>query len=180
MLREEAEREAARRNLEDPDRARYEFYAFDESAGFAADAWDVATRLREGPPPTAQWPAAGPQTPAGGAAEPASEEEPVFLEGPTVAEVDPFAGPDPFVEPHSYDVPLPHEEPKRDKRDGRPGGFVRGVGGAVILAGVLWTTMVVVLATMLKPNDLTSYGVFAVAAVAGLLATGLGVAILRS
>ena len=67
MLRDEAEREAERRNHEEPDRARYEFYAFDESAGMAEDAWDVAARLREGPPPTAEWPGLGPQTPAGGA-----------------------------------------------------------------------------------------------------------------
>ncbi len=72
MLRDEAEREAERRNHEEPDRARYEFYAFDESAGMAEDAWDVAARLREGPPPTAEWPGLGPQTPAGGAPPPAA------------------------------------------------------------------------------------------------------------
>ena len=49
MLREEAEREADRRNREDPDRERFEFYAFDESAGLSAEAWDVAARLRQGP-----------------------------------------------------------------------------------------------------------------------------------
>jgi hypothetical protein len=180
VLREEAEREAERRNHEHPDRGRYEFYALDESAGLSEDAWDVGARLREGPAPTAEWPGIGPQTPAGGAPPPeaAPAEEPLFLEGPTVAETDPFAGPDPFVEPLPHEGTLPHEEPV--EHDGRPGLFVRGVGAAVILAGTLWVVMVVVLAVTLKPDEFTSFAAFVVSGVLGVLAILLGVAIRRS
>ena len=48
MQREEAEAEAERRNRDDPKAARFEFYALDESAGLADDAWDVGIRLRPG------------------------------------------------------------------------------------------------------------------------------------
>lgn len=183
MLREEAESEAERRNQEDPGRARYEFYAFDESAGMAPDAWDVATRLREGPPPTAEWPGLGPQTPAGGAPppEPPSEpapEEPLFLQGPTLAETDPFAGPDPFLEPLPYEHPPPYEEPEGDPD--RAGLFVRLVGAVVMLVGLLWMAMIVVLAVVLKPNSPAGLGALLGAALLGLLAILLGVVIRRS
>ena len=46
MREHEAQEAAARRNREDPRRDRFVFYAFDESAGMAFDAWDVAMRLR--------------------------------------------------------------------------------------------------------------------------------------
>ena len=46
MREHEAERAAARRNREDPRRDRFVFYALDESAGLAPDAWEVAMRLR--------------------------------------------------------------------------------------------------------------------------------------
>jgi hypothetical protein len=176
MLRDEAEREAERRNHEDPDRARYEYYAFDESAGMAHDAWDVATRLREGPPQTSEWPGVGPQTAAGGAPEP--EPAPPVPEGPTIAEIDPFAGPEPFVEPPAEEELLPSDAPAPD--DGRPGLFVRGVGAAVIVAGLAWLTMVVVLAVVLNPSEATSFGAFVVAAVLGILGILLGVVIRRS
>jgi hypothetical protein len=180
VLRQEAEREAERRNQEDPDRGRYEFYALDESAGMSEDAWDVGARLREGPPPTTEWPGIGPQTAAGGAPPPAPApaEEPLFLEGPTVAETDPLAGPDPFVEPLPYEEPLLPEEPL--EADPRPGLFVRGVGAAVMLVGAAWVVMVVVLATMLNPDEFTSFAAFVVAGVLGVLAILLGVAIRRS
>src|SRR5436190_24285120 len=48
MRREEAEREAARRNRTEPDTDRFEYYVFDESAGLADDAWTVGARLRAG------------------------------------------------------------------------------------------------------------------------------------
>jgi hypothetical protein len=194
MLREEADREAERRNHEDPDRGRYEFYAFDESAGMAQDAWDIARRLRDGPPPTSEWPGLGPQTPAGGAPESESQgppeprapqpaEPPLPLEGPTIAEIDPFAGPDPFVEPALYDEPLHPAEPlpyDEAVDDGRPGLFVRGVAVAVVVAGLAWMALVIVLATVLKPNSTTSVGAFVALAFLGILAILLGVAIRRS
>jgi hypothetical protein len=184
MLRDEAERDAERRNHEDPDRARYEFYAFDESAGMAEDAWDVAVRLREGPPPTAEWAGLGPQTPAGGAPPPEPVEEPLFLEGPTIAEADPFAGPDPFVEPLPHGESLPYEEPARAAEPGedagRAGLFVRVLGAVVIVVGMLWMAMIVVLAIVIAPNEATSFIALLVAAAFGLLAILLGVAIRRS
>jgi hypothetical protein len=189
MLRDEAEREAERRNHEEPDRARYEFYAFDESAGMAEDAWDVAARLREGPPPTAEWPGLGPQTPAGGAPPPARRrapepvEEPLFLEGPTLAETDPLAGPDPFVEPLPYEAPpqeesLPQGEPEED--GGRSGLFVRILGAIVIVVGMLWMALIVVLAVVLKPNETTTFIALLFASALGLLAILLGAVIRRS
>src|SRR6185436_9768053 len=131
MLREEAEREAERRNQEDADRARYEYYAFDVSAGMADDAWDVSARLRQGPASTSDWPGLGPQTPAAGAPEaeeaPLPErreepwerreepprEEPLILGGPTIAEIDPFSGPD-FAEPPPAEEPLPYDDAEDD------------------------------------------------------------------
>jgi hypothetical protein len=189
MLREEAEREAERRNEEEPDRARYEFYAFDESAGMAEDAWDVAARLREGPPPTIEWPGLGPQTPAGDAPPPAPPrraepvEEPLVLEGPTIAETDPFAGPEPFVEPLPYEEPLPDEEllPHGEPEDsGRTGLFVRTLGAVVIVVGMLWMAMIVVLAAVLKPNEVTTFVALLFASALGLLAILLGAVIRRS
>ena len=190
MVRDEAEREAERRNHEHPDRARYEFYAFDESAGIAQDAWDVAARLREEPPPTSEWPGLGPQTPAGGAPPPTPQappepvEEPLVLEGPTIAQTDPFAGPDPFVEPLPYEEPLPHEEfrphgePEED--GGRPGLFVRILGAVVIVVGMLWMALIVVLAVVLKPNETTTFIALLLASALGLLAILLGAVIRRS
>src|SRR3954454_14074920 len=196
MLREEAEREAERRNLEDPERGRYEFYAFDESAGMPEDAWDVARRLRQGPPPATEWPGVGPQTPAAGAPEPpASAPEPppkreeppaerddehLWLGGPTVAETDPFAGPDPFVEP------LPQEEPgewvEEEPRERRSRGttFVKVFGAIVIVVAMLWMALIVYLAVALKPDSTASLGVFIGGVVCGLVAILLGVTIRRS
>ena|SRR5215210_2187870 len=190
MLREEAEREAERRNEEEPARARYEFYAFDESAGMAEDAWDVAARLREGPPPTTEWPGVGPQTPAGGARPPAPPrraepvEEPLVLEGPTIAETDPFAGPDPFVEPLPHEEPPPDEQLRHhgepDEDGGRARLFVRILGAVVIVVGMLWMAMVVVLAAVLKPNEVTTFVALLFASALGLLAILLGAVIRRS
>ena len=45
MQREEAEAEAERRNRDDPKAARFEFYALDQSAGLADDAWYAATKV---------------------------------------------------------------------------------------------------------------------------------------
>jgi hypothetical protein len=190
MLRDEAEREAERRNHDDPDRARYEFYAFDESAGLAQDAWDVARRLREEPPQTAEWPGVGPQTPAGGApppdprVSPEPVEEPLVLEGPTIAETDPFAGPDPFVEPLPHEATLPYEKPpppgEPAEDGGRSGLFVRTLGAVVIVVGMLWMAMIVVLAVVLKPNEATTFIALLVASAIGLVAILLGAAIRRS
>ena len=141
MLREEAEREAERRNLEDPERVRYEFYAFDESAGMAQDAWDIGRRLRRGRPPSAERTALRPQTPAAGAPppepapkpkeppepepeepeeppepEPEEPDEPAHRAGQSPGEPIVVGGPtlaetDPFSGPDPFAEPLPYEEP---------------------------------------------------------------------
>src|SRR6476619_444966 len=113
MLRDQAELEAERRNHEDPDRARFEFYAFDESAGMAEDAWDVARRLRYGPPPAT----AAAQAAAAASEPPAHDPEPpIQIQGPTMAEVDPFAPPDPFGEPGLAAQEWAAEAPPRERR----------------------------------------------------------------
>jgi hypothetical protein len=199
MEREEAQHEAERRNREDPQRERFEFYAFDQSAGLAPDAWEVAARLHQGP--------AAPATAAATAAleeaapapvlheEPAAAPDapPVFHEEPhVVEEPEPFH-PEPL--PHEGDL-RPWEEPppgrvatwragrrerrERDKEEGRAGPFVRAIGAAVMVTGLVWMAMVVALAVFLKPDDALSLGVYLGGAVLGLLAIGLGVAIRRS
>ena len=190
MLREQAEHEAQRLNRQDPRRGRLEFYAFDESAGLAEDAWDIATRLSEGPPPEtpAARAAAGvpvdaepesapsaPADPETARVDPAAE-PPVYLQGPTVAQTDPFSTPDPFGEPSAFaeEWAVEADEPKP-----RPHMAVRLLGAVVIVVGMLWMAMVVALAVILKPNDLTGFAVYIGAAVLGLLAILLGVAIRR-
>lgn len=195
MLREEAEREADRRNREDPDRERYEFYAFDESAGLAPDAWDVAARLRQGPradrPATAA--AAGRRgrahlEPTGeerGYDEPAREElgysEATYEEEVGHAEATypepPYAEPGHYAEPARAAAGAGAQAVEPDER---PGRFVRALGAAVVVAGMLWMAMVVALAVLLRPDDSTSVAVHAGAAVLGLGAIALGVAIRRS
>jgi hypothetical protein len=190
MRREEAEREAQRRNDEDPGRGRYEFYAFDESAGMADDAWDVSARLRQDASEASDWPEPGPQTAAAGGP---PEEEPLTLGGPTLAEIDPFAGPD-FAEPPPPEapVPVPEQVPaqeedapddpfdfEHDRRD-RGGWFVKSVGVLVVVTGLAWIGLIVLLTVVLKPNSTTSVSAFVGLGVLGALAVLLGAIILRS
>jgi hypothetical protein len=155
MRREEAEREAAARNREDPAAARVEFYAFDESAGLSDEAWAVSTRLRPGGS-TAPATYAGTRAPAPA---PAAEEtwpEPLAPAAPDRLE----------------------DQPEPEGR--RSGLFMRSLGAAVIVMGMLWMAMLIALAVILKPNDATGVGFYLGAAVLGLLAILLGVAIRRS
>lgn len=195
MLHEEAQAEADRRNLEDPDRERFEFYPFDESAGMAADAWDVAARLRQGPtterPATAAG-AARPREPAVAeeAAVPETEAwtiEPVYEAPPPddrtgdpplapAYEPEPgYAEPEPEPEP-----PEPYEPDADEELDDRPGFFVRLVGALVIVVGLAWLGIVVTLALILSPDDATSFAIYLGAASLGVLAMALGVVIRRS
>jgi hypothetical protein len=209
MLREQAEREAERRNREDPERARFEFYAFDQSAGLAEDAWDVNVRLRT----AARTPAPEPAY----VAEPAARaEDPPAVAWEEEAPPAPRRAPRRALKLPSLPRPRRRERPdaedevgiptrvrERPARRGRgarrsgsaglreqpdPGGedagraglLVRGVGAAVMLMGMLWMAMVVALAVILKPDDLTSFAVYLGGAVLGLLAILLGVVIRRS
>lgn len=200
MLRDEAEREAERRNQEDPDRARYEYYAFDVSAGMADDAWDVSARLRQTAASTSDWPSPGPQTAAAGAPEteeaplperreqpwerpePEPHEEPLVLGGPTIAEIDPFSGPD-FSEPPPPGEVLPleaEEDHFADDRRDKGGWFVRSIGILVLLVGIAWIGLVIFLTSVLNPNSSTSVIAFVALGLVGLVAVILGTAILRS
>jgi hypothetical protein len=166
MRRDEAEREAAVRNRDDPAARRLEFYAFDESAGLSDEAWTVGTRLRPG----------GSTAPATYAATRAHA-APV-LEEDWEAPPAPVPGPGPALAPGPGPAGLAEEEP--DHRRPRPGRFMRWLGAAVIVTGMLWMAMLIALAAILKPNDATGVGFYLGAAVLGLLAILLGVAIRRS
>jgi hypothetical protein len=173
MRRDEAELEASRRNRDDPEATRFEFYAFDQSAGLADDAWDVATRLRPGG-------AAAPGTYAGArrARASAAAADEAFAEAPARAR---RRAPDLSAIGRWL-------EGRRAARSGedaeadpeRAGMFVRGVGAAVIVMGMVWMGVLIALAAILKPNDAKSVGFYLGAAVLGLLAILLGVAIRRS
>ncbi|HVE67362.1 MAG TPA: hypothetical protein VNB64_02150 [Solirubrobacteraceae bacterium] len=174
MRFEEAQAEADRRNREDPDRERFEFYPFDESAGMAADAWDVAARLRQGPttarPATAAgarraeaMPEASPPDPP--APEAGFHAEPVYEE------------PEPVYDDAVYAEPAAEPD---EAYDDRPGFFVRLVGAIVILVGLAWLALVVTLALVLEPDDATSFAIYLGAAALGVLAMALGVVIRRS
>ena len=194
MQREEAEAEAERRNREDPKAARFEFYALDESAGLADDAWDVGIRLRPGG-------STAPATYAGARRRP---DPPPPYEGAV-------AVPELYSEPpveswlaNEAVPPAPAGRPRsvalqpsllgrwlRRRREAResvePGDepvrgglLVRGLGAAVVVMGMLWMGVVVALAVLLRPDDVTGVALYLGAAVLGLLAILLGVAIRRS
>jgi len=58
--------------------------------------------------------------------------------------------------------------------------LIRGLGAAVVVMGMLWMGVVVALAVLLRPDDVTGVALYLGAAVLGLLAILLGVAIRRS
>ena len=70
-------------------------------------------------------------------------------------------------------------EPPPDATE-RPSLIVRTIGAAVIIVGMLWMAILVALAALLQPNHLVGVLAYLAAAVGGLLAILLGVAIRRS
>src|SRR5205085_2550008 len=194
MQREEAEAEAERRNRDDPKAARFEFYALDESAGLADDAWDVGIRLRPG----------GSTAPATYAAARRRPDPPPPYEGAVAV---PELYSEPPVESWLADEAVPPARAgrprsvalqpsllgrwlrrRRDARESaeagdepvRGGVLIRGLGAAVVVMGMLWMGVVVALAVLLRPDDVTGVALYLGAAVLGLLAILLGVAIRRS
>jgi hypothetical protein len=207
MLRQEAEREAAQRNLEDPDRERFEFYAFDQSAGLAEDAWEVATRLRRAPVPEPPPPPAEPPPPETAAATARVQPALDYVEPPPAAEAQPYPVAEPVDEPPPAQPAPAEPAPQRARRPRPPlprlprrarpaagpgledelttgperaGRFVRTVGAVVMVAGMLWMAMVVALAALLSPDDAQELALYIGFGVLGLLAILLGVAIRRS
>jgi hypothetical protein len=185
MLHEEAQAEADRRNLEDPDRERFEFYPFDESAGMSADAWDVAARLRQGPTTERPATAAALAQPRAAAPEAELPAETVLHEAPETFSETPAEPAGVAYEPEPvYADPAEELEPYQplepDALDDRPGFFVRLVGLFVILVGLAWLGIVVALALILSPDDATSFAIYLGAASLGVLAMALGVVIRRS
>jgi hypothetical protein len=180
MRREEAEREAARRNEQDERHGRLEFYAFDPSAGLADDVWEVSMRLRSEPGWDTEAPAgpdpaiAAPLEPVGAAPLPArpprSTRRPARLRAlrrrpgrrPRAEEVGPEADELP-VEPRSI-----------------LGRAVRVVGGAVIGVALLWVGTTTALVLLVGATSATGLALYGVAILVGLVAIGLGVAIRRS
>jgi hypothetical protein len=129
MRQQEAEEEAERRNATDERRERLVFYALDESAGLADDAWDVATRLRR--PEEFHWELPAPAEPAV-AAVPPDDSAPVAAPA-HVPEVDIEDG---FDEPEPADTPAP--APAASPRARREGRLLRAWGYFVMLVGVIF------------------------------------------
>src|SRR5438105_569771 len=192
MRQQEAEQEAARRNVEDERRDRFVFYALDHSAGLGDDAWEVEMRLRsteDGPVPEAVAVAAGPPQPAE-TAEPTAE--PV-AEPPEPAEqldaFEPVGGLEPSApldpgedtEVHALgiweaeaDVPAP--APRRLRRP----RLLHMWAAFVILVGLAFVGATILLSVGLR--DYTHFGVVPTAAGIGLglIAIWVGVALART
>jgi hypothetical protein len=200
MRREEAEQEAAWRNVNDERSARLEFYAFDASAGLADDAWEVTMRLRRDGGGEVAAPRERPRR-----REPAVEPAPALP-------VEDVAGLDP--PPRAPERRRPPGRPRRaaEPRARRPRAgrqqriprpslprrrrrgeedippprapwltrLARFVGGGVILVAILWVGLTTALAILIQATSPSGLAIYALAVVVGLLTIGLGVAIRRS
>ncbi len=195
MLEQEAEEAAARRNREDPRRDRFVFYALDESAGIASDAWDVAMRLRrddERPRRKSRVRAASTAPPAPRAtataviepepepepeAEPEPEPEPeaeLELVAPVAWES--LAPTEVYeIEVEPADLPAPAPEPPAPRR--RRFGLVRLWGVFVVLVGLAFIAAVLVVAIVFRDYTHLSTLTWGVGVAAGLVAVWLGIAL---
>jgi hypothetical protein len=173
MRQQEAEEQAARRNLEDERRHRFVFYALDQSAGISPEAWDVGMRLRrEEDRPVRRSPA---HRAAAGATEVEAPPAPVAVDsGPVVVEELEPAG----VDGYDLEPPAPIPDTPAPRRRRRL-GLVRAWGGFVVLVGLAFIGAVLVLAIALR--DYTHLGGLpsAVGVGAGLFAVWVGVALIR-
>ena len=168
MRQQEAEEEAEQRNASDERRERLVFYAFDESAGLAEDAWSVATRLRR--PEEFQWDLSEPVAPAATAGPP-DDAAPVPSRAPA-----PEVGVDHGFE-HEPAIPEP-EPPERDDapaqapapppRARREGRLLRAWGYFVMLVGVLF-----IAATLTVWLGFRSYLQIGAGVIVGLVAAGV-------
>lgn len=184
MRQLEAEEAAARSNREDPRRDRFVFYALDESAGLASDAWDVAMRLRrDAEQPQRKSKArrasavprerrAEPPAPAIAVMEPEVMSEatvPLEWQEPEPTQVYDIEGePEPEPEPHLEPEPV---------RRRRRFGLVRLWGVFVVLVGLAFIAAVFIVA--FKFRDYTHMGTLAwgTGVAAGLVAVAVGTAL---
>ena len=192
MRQEEAEQEAARRNVEDERRERFVFYALDHSAGLGDDAWEVEMRLRtaeEGALPAPLTVAAA--APAERVEEPAPvEEPPPPLDALPATE--PFDALEPTVSaeliqplepvgdesaPAVRATELDTEPPPRPRRRLR---LIQVWGALVIVVGLLFVGATLLLSVVLQ--DYTHLGVIpsAIGIGLGLMAVWVGVALART
>ena len=195
MREHEAQEAAARRNREDPRRDRFVFYAFDESAGMAFDAWDVAMRLRrdDEAPRRRERPrrrsALAPATPAASAAavvepEPvvaASEPQPAWDALETTQVYD-GALDDVALEPIApVAVPAAEEAATLGLRGRRRRrfGLVRLWGIFVVLVGLAFIAAVLFVAIQFRDYTHLSTTVWGVGVAAGLVAVWVGFALAR-
>jgi hypothetical protein len=195
MKRDEADQEAQWLNANDDRAPRLEFYALDQSAGMSDDAWEVASRLRTGPAPSiaereSPWspPPRRAAFPPPATPQPAPRDEPDPAPAPEPAVEQALADephPEPYAEEPYPDEPYAEEphpaEHGHDPIDAhRPGLLVRLVAGAVMLVAVVWVIAIIGLAVILDSWGPTSLLIYFGAAVLGLGALSLGVAIRRS
>ena len=201
MRREEAERQAAWRNETDERRSRFEFYAFDPSAGLAEEAWEVSMRLRR--EPLDQGAAVVAALESAGAegwpdeVDPVAEEPPGRAPGLRADEQDetslvwrrlarrerrrarPRRPRDAAGRRRDEELGVQADELAVEPRS-RLGRAVRLVGGAVIGAALLWVGMTTALVLLVGARSLTGLGIYAGAVLVGVAAVGLGIAIRRS
>lgn len=176
MLQHEAEEAAARRNREDPRRDSFVFYALDESAGIAPDAWEVAMRLRrddERPrrrsrEPQRTTPAPAPHAPATAVMEPELVATP-----PTPAEWDDF----PATE--VYDVAVEPPAPLAPDPPRRRFGLVGLWGVFVVLVGLAFIAGVLIVAFTFRDYTHLGTSTWGTGVAAGLVAVLVGVALIR-
>jgi hypothetical protein len=185
MREQEAEEAAAHRNREDPRRDRFVFYALDESAGIASDAWEVAMRLRrddERPrrrprEPRASIPPPEPRAPATAVIEPEVVDETpapaAAWEGLEPIEV--YDGAVEGVAPGPL-APSPAPAPAPPRRHF---GLVRLWGVFVVLVALAFIAAVLIVAFAFR--DYTHLGTltWAIGVAAGLFALWVGVALVR-
>jgi len=189
MIQPEAEEAAARRNREDSRRDRFVFYALDESAGIAPDAWEVAMRLRRDderprrksrarpasiPPPAPR----EPQETATAVIEPDVEAPaPVAWESLDPTEVYDLAA-EPMVplEP-APDAPDagPEAEPVRRRRF----GLVRLWGVFVVLVGLAFIAAVLIVAFTFEDYTHLNTLTWGTGVAIGVFAVGVGLALAR-
>ncbi|MDX6666881.1 MAG: hypothetical protein QOK04_261 [Solirubrobacteraceae bacterium] len=171
MRQQEAEEEAERRNATDERRERLVFYAFDESAGLAEDAWEVSTRLRR--PEEFVWELPAPADPKVTAVPP---DDPVPVAAPApAAEVEVERGfePEPgFPQAEQTEPPEPADAPAPARaarpRARRKDRLLRAWGYFVMLVGTLF-----IAGTLTVWLGFRSYLQIGAGVIVGLVAAGV-------